>query len=365
MTWKRLLLLFPLLALGGCPSPAAPPGPPAEVPSSLTLPRDLSLDANELQPTSGSSALKLKMKAFTSSDIENAIEGAIGIVDESNFFLDLTLAPVSQQSIPVDTTVTTFSFTAENEGITNEVKIDFGRFDLDGDGALESCTGCTCPVGCAPDLALCPSEAPDEDLHPICARVWVDGTRFLAALFDRVPTEDNPQSGALRFLVPTTSDLGGSNFAITYDHSNPLDRTTATNAFLADANEGQTDFFERRADFVSIVGPEATAKKTVALASQFFDEQASTLLFQAQYFAHLDFIELETRADGLFGTEGPGGIADITPPICAQISSSNPVSDILCEDLGLSVTTGAFVPLPELTDVQFPSTTEFPETPTF
>jgi hypothetical protein len=364
MTWKRLLFLLPMLAMGGCPNPAAPPGPPAEIPASLTIPRDLSLDTSELQTSSGASALTLKAETFDSSDVRASIGESVGLIDESNFFLDRSLAPISNQDIPVDTTVTTFSYAA-TDGSGIQVKIDFGRFDLDDDGALEACTGCTCPVGCAPDLAACPSEAPDEELKPICARVWIADTRFLAALFNRVPTKSNPQSGSLRFIVPAAGDLGGSNFAIAYDHADPLDRTTATNAFFADVDTGSSDFFERRADFVSIVGPEATSKKTADLSAQILDEQASTLLFQSQYFTHLNFIQLETRADGMFGTEGAGGIADITPPICAQISSGNPVSDILCTDIGLSVTAGEFVDLPDLPDVQFPDTTQFPETPTF
>jgi hypothetical protein len=364
----RRRLLLPLLlsilpATGGCPNPAAPPGPPAEIPSALTIPHDLSLEVTELEEPSPAA---LKVQTVTNSDIRNAIDGAVGIVEETNLFLDRALSPIGLLTIPVDTTVTTFSFAIPDEmGTDHSIKIDFGLFDLNGDGFDESCSGCTCPVGCAPDLAACPTEVPADQLHPICIRLWVDGARYLAGTFDRVPTADNPESGRLRLTIPSGSDLGGSALGIVYDHRDPENRTTDLSDFLKDVAAGETDFFERRRTHVSILGPDAEAKKSANLSAQFFDDTSSTLRFQTQYFANLDFILLETLADGSFGKEGALGIADITPPICAQISTANPVSDILCSDLGLSLAAGDFVSLPELTDVQLPPASEFPETPTF
>jgi hypothetical protein len=82
----------------------------------------------------------------------------------------------------------------------------------------------------------------------------------------------------------------------------------------------------------------------------------------------LDFVSLEVLADGVFGTEDEGGALgapDITPPICAQITTSHPVADILCADLGLTLVPGDFVNLPALEDVLLPPFSEFPESPTF
>ena len=59
------------------------------------------------------------------------------------------------------------------------------------------------------------------------------------------------------------------------------------------------------------------------------------------------------------------GLVSITPPLCAQISSGDPVAQALCDDLGLVLTAGNFVALPELSDVTLPPPGQFPETPTF
>lgn len=371
---RRSWLLLCLAALSGCPSPAAPPAPPAEIPSALTVPRDLSINVDEL--SGGSSGPALKLLTPTPGNVKSAIELSGAAIEEANLFLDISLSPVSQVDIPVSASLTTFEASIplkEGEPSTTATfKFDFGRFDLDGVDGTESCTGCTCPAGCAPDLAVCPTEASEADLRPICLRVWLNGVRFLAALFDRVPTKENPQSGRLRVVLPSFADLGGSALGILYDHADPKDRQTALSLFLKDVESPAGDsFFANRSSFGRIQGPEETALKTARLTSSFLSPPAAvpgTLQFQSRYFSHLDFIALEVLADGVFGNEpdiGFFGLENITPPICAQITTSNPVSDVLCADLGLTLTPGDFLSPPVLEDTQLPPVSEFPEAPTF
>ena len=359
-------MLACLLALLGCVSSATVPAPLAEIPSVITVPQDLGIEVGEIEGAGDVSGQIfgsfVKLQAIDSNDIELAIEIAVGFIEESNFFLANSLTIVNQRDIPVEVSVFNFAYSVAFEGQTFEVKFDFGAFDLDGDGAPEACSGCTCPVGCAPALADCPSEAPESQLLPICFRVWINDQRFMAGLFDRVPTLDNPQSGQIRNLFPENFDGAGTLMAINYDHQDPQNLLTDIASFLKDPDVGP-DFFGRRRTVTTQEGPSAQPKKTPRLSDELFDSQNSIMRFQAQFVSQLDFIALESIPDGSFETGL--GLVDITPPICAQISSADPVSQILCDDLGLALSPGNFPQLPELSEVAFPSTEQFPETPTF
>lgn len=375
MTRRHIFLLFVLLmslpVISGCPSPAAPPAPPAEIPSFLTIPRDLSIGVEELPGSSDS--VTLKLATLAPKDIALAISLATEGIEESNRFLDAGLAPASLTDIPVSASTFNFkndlTFTNDTgtESVDISLKFDFGRFDLDGVNGEESCTGCTCPTGCAPDLAVCPTEAPESEIHPICVRVWLNGKRYMAGVFDRVPTKDNPQSGRIRFELPPFGDLAGSPFGIIYDHGDLNDRQTELSTFFIDTDvAGGTDFFSSRRTFGRIEGPEATALKTSRLTSDFISPPSAipgTLQFQGRYTSNLDFISLETVAEGVFSSVL--GITNVTPPICAQISTANPVNDILCSDLGLMVAPGDFLPQAVFEDVTLPPFSAFPEAPTF
>lgn len=358
--------LFLLLGLVGCVSPATVPAPLAEIPAVLTVPQDLSIEINELQGTGSVSGQAfgsfLKLQTIDSKDIQTAIDIAAGNIEENNIFLNNSLAVVSQREIPVEVSVFNFSYGITVEDQSFEVKFDFGIFDLDGDGVPEACSGCTCPVGCAPALSDCPSEAPENQLLPICFRIWVNNQRFMAGLFDRVPTLDNPQSGQFRILFFEFGDGAGSLMAITYDHQDPLDLLTDVSLFSKDPSVG-ADFFGRRRTVTTQQGVAAQSKKTPRLTSEFFDSENSTLDFQAQFFSHLDFIALESIPTGVF--EEVLGLVDITPPICAQISSADPVAQVLCDDLDLALMPGDFPTPPELSEVALPPPDQFPETPTF
>ncbi len=355
--------MFALLT--ACVSPATAPSPLAEIPSVLTVPQDLSIEVNEIQGDGAASGMKAgalaKAQAVRSSDIRNAIQVAVGLINEANGFLNLSLSFVNQKDIPVEVSVFQFRHNFEFDGVPIEVIFDFRPFDLDGDGAVEVCSGCTCPLGCAPALADCPAEAAENQLLPICFRAWLNGERFMAGVFDRVPTRDNPQSGRFRVQFPSFGDLEGTNMAILYDHSDPEALSTDLGAFLKDDDVDPENFFARRRDIVAQIGPASQAKKTPRFSAENFDRDGALFRFQAQYFSHLDFIALESIPDGDF--EAGLGLVDITPPLCAQISSADPVAQVLCEDLGLVLTAGDFPPLPELSDVSLPEPAQFPLTP--
>jgi hypothetical protein len=112
------------------------------------------------------------------------------------------------------------------------MKIDFRPFDFDGDGVVESCSGCTCPVGCAPDLTSCPSEAPESDLRPLCFRIWHKDRRFAAGILDRVPTPENQESGRVIVTLVPPVDLEGSLFFFDYDRHDPENKSIEISAFL-------------------------------------------------------------------------------------------------------------------------------------
>jgi hypothetical protein len=360
--------LIPLFSGASCssPSPSTPPTPPAEVPTALVIPSNLSIEVNEIQG-GGPAALK----SLTTSSLSDEISVGAGTIAEDNLLLDLLLSPFRDLSIPVATDRTTFEATLSFRNqvgdvfLTADGKLDFSAFDLDGDGSDEACTGCTCPVGCQSDLASCPSEAPEDQLHPICFRLWLDGERFMAGVFDRVPTADNPESGTIRLTVLNRPgfDLIGSLLAISYDQKDPKNRSLDLMHFLKDM--AFPDFFARRHDVVYESGPAATAKKTARLQSELFEPNPGLLQYQAQFFSHLDFVALEIIASGIFTGDSGLGLDSFTPPICAQLSTASPAADILCSDLSLELTPGDFPSLPEMNDVQLPSESEFPQTPTF
>ena len=159
---------------GGVPgdtNPAAPPVPPAEIPSFLTFPESVAINVDEIQPAEGTSALQAQVS-----------EGGPLSDDIITGFEETELTGSSPEGT-----------------IPPQFKIDFADFDLDGDGVNEGCTGCTCPAGCDVE---CPEEADPSDLQPICVRVWAaregEGNFFpaLAGRLDLFPIRDDPTTVA-------------------------------------------------------------------------------------------------------------------------------------------------------------------------
>jgi len=359
LRWLRLVVAALLASGAACssPNPASPPAPPAEIPAFLVIPSDLTIAVNE----ASASGAPVALKAQTSGTLREEIEAGVNTVTDDNVLLDIFLSPFRTNQIPVDPSVTTFETELPLMGGDPVLfKMDFRPFDLDGDGAPESCSGCTCPVGCAPDLAVCPSEAPVDQLHPICFRIWEGGNRYMAGVFDRVPTADNAQSGSFRFRFPMEGAPIVLSFAVSYDQRDP--EALALDLAFAFQETESSAASQRRRDIVQQEGPEATAKKTIRLQFELSADPSGLVQYQSQFFSDLNFILLELIATG--GFESPD-IEDLTPPICAQISGANPVADILCSDLGLTLTPGNFPTLPELEEVLLPPFDQFSETPMF
>jgi hypothetical protein len=222
------VLIAALLACSS-PNPAGPPAPPAELPTALRIPSDLSLNVTELAAPGGAPALTLK--AFDSADVLDAIHQSADLIEVSNDILDIALSVVSRDDIPVDPTVTTFltSFPSKSGRPVRQDRLQAVRSGRQrGRRGLQRLH---LPVGCLADgLDACPSEAPVADLQPICFRIWLDDRRFMAGLFDRVPTVENPESGRIRMDLtpfidvldsPIFENMTESKLGVVYDHRNP------------------------------------------------------------------------------------------------------------------------------------------------
>ncbi|MCC6272720.1 MAG: hypothetical protein IT572_04580 [Deltaproteobacteria bacterium] len=242
------------------------------------------------------------------------------------------------------------------------------------DGILEDCSGCTCPIGCAADgVTACGSSAPISQLKKICVSIWLDDARFYAGAFDRVPTFDNPESGEIRMLLTKTMDLSGSTVRILYNHHDPFNLITDSLIFLKDIEEtgpSLNQYFGRYRSLIDQRGEPEKALLDVKFSSEIFEREidghtvpGGLLEFQSKSFRHLDFINLELLAKGIFGNGDYFGYVDITPPTCALISSGDPIDPVNCSDLGLDLFAGDFVPLIPVENTLLPPLSQFPETP--
>ena len=133
--WGNLGLVFGLFALIACGvSPATVPSPLVEIPSALTVPQDLSIEVNDIQGTGGVPGLRfgslVKLQTVTSSDIRKAILTAVGTIEETNQFLDLSLKAVNQREIPVDVSIVHFAYSLGADAGNVEIKFDFGKLVL-------------------------------------------------------------------------------------------------------------------------------------------------------------------------------------------------------------------------------------------
>jgi hypothetical protein len=356
------LLMLTLAGHLGCgtssPSPAAPPAPPTEVPvpAFLTLPTSVTIGAAELAP--GTSGSALKTQEF-SSDFKDEIENVVGVVEEQNVILDAALLAFKDQQIPVAPDVTTYTLNIPSGPLAGTMKLDFRPFTFNG---VQSCSGCTCPTDCAPNISVCPKLAPESDLKPLCVRIWHNDRRFAAGVLDRVPTPENQESGRMIVTMVSPLDLDGSFFLFDYDRHDPENKSIDIASFRTDVDIPKPhEFFARVRTNAQEQGPAASAKKTFQLSDEFFGFSPDSLFQgQAQFFIGQDPLLLEIIASGFFA-----GLDDVTPPVCASTSSATSLPADICNDLGLSLTTGNFPTLPELSDVQLPPLSEFPETPSF
>ncbi|KAB2838913.1 hypothetical protein F9K50_08505, partial [bacterium] len=150
----------------------------SEIPSVVSFPESVGIDVS---PAIGGGAGTLAALKGASASKAQAVDNFSDIIsigpvtfNAFNFLLDGFLGPLADLQVPVSPAVRTFEGPMTfAPGVVVAVKIDFSDFDLDGDGVMEGCTGCTCPIGCAPQAAECPAEAPVGELRPICYRIWL------------------------------------------------------------------------------------------------------------------------------------------------------------------------------------------------
>jgi hypothetical protein len=334
----RLLLAAGAIAFSGCPSPAAPPGPPAEIPSSLRLP-DPRIDLSEVAAPPTSSLMTALVGSGGSLSDEIAI--APNRIGDANISFGIIFDSLKDLEIPVGTDVTRFVssavFTAGPESETLELKLDFADFNGEG------CSGHTASL-------------------PICLRMWAGGAPFLAAVFDQFPTEGTPGSGRLKIVVNARIPGGdpGVRIAFDYDHSDPLNKRTESLLFTPETSFAKTF---RRAQ-ISQVGPEGLSKKSIHYSDQFFFDPSNpdSVRYIGSFLQDPDPLQVfwsgSLELSENLETPALSEISDV----CAQVATGNEVLAGTCRDLGIDTTGFEFIDF--ATEVDF-ALFDFPESPTF
>ncbi|HEX5035956.1 MAG TPA: hypothetical protein VFX30_02220 [bacterium] len=361
------VLLAAVALVAECSSPGAPPRPPAEIPGLVAFPQSVEIDVSTISSGAVPAALSTPKAAVgAGGEFSSAITtGADLIRTIYKVFVEIGLRPLTRVQAPVDPTVTRFEATVTEGATPGDFKIDFADFDLDGDGASEGCTGCTCPTGCTG--VSCPASAPLESLKPVCYRVWFreEGgssfTRLMAGVFERLAVaddaatpedENNPGAGRFRRFGFNFGDVS-SDFASFYDFLDPDDPLNrSSEVFLKTVTEdpgGAITTFNHL-DAVQIGdAPQKTVRVTAGAASSPPNE-----VFKYRG----GFREDEDFFSGVI--QNPSELLEF----CARISTGDAAEDPgACDALGISVVPLPFLNFASEDDVAVPA--GFPETPTF
>ena len=393
---RVLICVLLFFVLAGCssktPSPVAAPGAPVEIPSTMAFPKSLAVDVSPADLAAALSDLAAKSIALDGEYTPYIIANAF-IYTEVNGHVDQLLAPISTVEIPVSPTL--ISFTAENvpgEGLTFEKLVfEFSDFDLDGDGNKEGCTGCTCPVGCAPDISACPTEADIADLKPVCFRIWASGIMFpdmapgetttttmaAAGKFDKfLPTPDDPDTPAddshigagefrfqMRFEDPES--VKSVLIKVPFNHNDPLHpRNKWTDLQSLETTTGLEDFntaVHAYAEIIEETEPAGgTYLRTLINLDQTLGILSGPLDIMGQYRADQDFWSLrasmpeEAAADADF----PQAVLDDT---CVRFSTGSAVADDVCIDFGIFTDQLDFLLAPVESEMTFPA--DYPAEP--
>lgn len=367
------VLLAAVALVAECSSPGAPPRPPAEIPSLVAFPQSVEIDVATISSGAAPAVLStLKTAVGAGGEFSSAITtGADLIRTVYKVFVEIGLRPLTRVQAPVDPTVTRFEATVTEGATPGDFKIDFGDFDLDGDGVSEGCTGCTCPTGCAG--VSCPTSAPLESLKPVCYRVWFRGegepsfTRLMAGVFERLAVEDdaatpedetNPGAGRFRRFGFDFGDVS-SDFASFYDFldpDHPLDRSSEVFLKTVTEDPGGAITTFNHLDAVQTgedpAQPDAL-QKTVRVTTGAADSPPN-----AVFKYRGGFREDEDFFSGVI--QNPAELLEF----CARISTGGAAEDPgVCDALGISVVPLPFLDFASEADVAVPA--GFPETPTF
>lgn len=322
-------------------NPAAPPGPPAEIPTALQIPKDLSLNFEKVQaeaPAASESPAALTSKSAVAPEGEFSDE-VEGTTETAQFFADALsglLDPYNQFLIPVGTNITTFQGVSvvQVSGKVElvEIKIDFADFDFDRDGKTEGCSGHTARL-------------------PICMAIYADGVPQIAGVFTAFPTQINPGAGRLMglnlthavFLFPKGDFIG-----INYNFSNPAEGKTVE--FLVRGNP-DNPLSEKGLRFrmsMDQQGPEETSLKTVNIHFEMDDGEAQTLQAVARWREDQDLWS------GTFNREPDDpDLSDLTEQ-CVNLLTGDGVAQSECVDLGIDVGGIPFVEVPDETTLFMP-----------
>ncbi|HEX5034803.1 MAG TPA: hypothetical protein VFW62_10005 [bacterium] len=384
-----LCLALPAILLNGCLSGAGPPAPVAEIPSSVAFPESVGIDVSQAGGSSGAAmkAAKAKYQA-TVTDFSDIISLGPIIFNAFNSLLDDFLGPLADLEIPVSPAVRTFEGQMTFEpGLVVPVKIDFADFDLDGDGRPEGCTGCTCPIGCAPEVSECPLETSTANLRPICYRIWIrdtgqtEFTRFSAGRIDRYATRDDPETeaneknagnGAFRLGVEATEPDGGSNplaFGVRYAHRDDQEPQRQETEFFVQDRSFNPDGSARSFDNVHALvnqsqsGVVDSLEKLVKLDFRSLPDPPEGPGLVQYIGGFLDDFDFWSGTFNLQDVEGPDPMQISGENVCALISTGEATARENCLDLGIDVGGQEFLAPAQESDVAIPA--GFPEAPTF
>jgi hypothetical protein len=400
---RRWFLALLLTGLSGCsgamgpsvPTPGdnelGPPAPPIEVPLALRLPDSIRINLDTVSPA-GTAALKAQVAA--GGEFSDEITSTTDFITDTDAFLEGLLNPIAALEIPISPDVRTFASTIHFESGDVGVKIDFADFDLDGNGTTEACSGCTCPLGCAPDQSSCPATIPAADAKPVCYRVWItppagsgisaEHIRYMAGRIDRffipedsVTAATERRVGKGEFFVGLDPTAEGRNsIHARYDQDAPLDSLLKTNEIfwiLENFDSGGTKRVSLR--------EHATVDQKPIDASGDPERVAKTINLSVDDFIPLPFLGFDSETpdpvDAFFKARfredlnfwsgsrrllpDPKGLS--FENACAFINSGNASPRINCQDGKIDVEDLPDLDLVQDSDVNFPA--DFPPLPTF
>lgn len=403
-SWKTTLSLLGALCIGGwnlgcaITNPAGPPAPLAEVPSAISVPDSVEVSVSEVgssTPVSPSLNLIQRFKNEVlpiGGEFFDAIVFGFNTNELANAALAGVLAEVSAVEIPTNPLTTTF--TAPSAFSDTTLKFDFADFDFFGTGGTAGCTGCTCPTGC--DTA-CPSEAPFEDLQPICYRIWNnpgggdDFVPLMAGIMNQLPIKDDPNTpedesnpgvGSFRVSLANQSEDPPQNvsFGANYAHrdpARPLD--LSTEYFLSFVNnddiepDATVSFVRVQQVALDEATPnpnrlEKTIQESVNQPISSEPDANSTFQYLARYRTDFDFwsgtFQNFLRFPGQAFAVPPPNVENFTAA-CAQLTTGVGVDAAVCQDIGIDVSQVPFLELLLPTDPRVNLPADFPATPSF
>jgi len=216
-------------------TPAAPPGPVAEVPVPIVLkfvePALLKIGVSSFSGFAVNMSTNKAVGDFYPAEILYGFELAT-LIDQN--YTSLALTNIGEIEVPFEVTVTSYHDTVDFPVAFSflsgpkDIKIDFSDFDFDNDGVLEGCSG-----NATPYLTQAELQANDPaTARPICARMWVDDQRYVAWVFDQFYVDPNIANvaavnvGAGKFKAFLESASTPTAIAFSYNHVDPQNKST-------------------------------------------------------------------------------------------------------------------------------------------